>query len=261
MDTLQKNDNGNRNQKPVIRYLLYLLLIVVVVAGSALSRYTSTLAGRDFARAAAFAYEVTVEKNQKDPEVEGNSENKGRVFTDGSFSSVGSSSGVEFEASIYATTKLQLLDKEDEAEFNDVARVIDVEFSNKSEIMVDALIEGMTETDKQENGIVWCLFNEGELDSKKTIYDNVLNQLGYDSRAEVPDDYDALKVEIQSKNVSTLTRWNNSAALEPNTGTKTLTVVVWAEHEGVENYIGWDFTDVNSLDQKMKIDFAVTQVD
>jgi len=251
MNTIQKNENKNKSS--VIRYLLYLLLVVSLVSGVAFSRYSSTAAGQDSARVATFAYEVAVELNDSDPEKRAKGE---REFTSDSFLST-DVTPAKFDVSIYATSKLY---EAGECEFDDVARVFDLKFSNHSEVKIRALLRSMTEM--QENGIVWCLFNEEDFDSQKNIYDNIVKQLGYDSLSEVPDKYSALETELQDKNTDTLDAWDSSAALEPNEGTKTLTFVIWAEHDGVKDYADWDFTsEEGPFEQSIEIKFTVTQVD
>ena len=253
MSDIRQNDNDNKS--PVIRYLVYLLIIVTVVAVVAFSRYATSLSGEDSARAAAFDYEITVKLNEKDPELA--AKNKGREFTEGKFSSSDPSADVNFAASIYATSKLK---EAESCEFDDVARVIDVKITNNSEVAVDAIIRTITEiagtTDNK--GIVWCLLNEGEFNTDLTIYKNLLNRLGYNDFNAVPDNYAELKEKIKAKNAAALSDWNNDAALAPGGGTKTLTFVFWAEHEGAADY-GWDFE--SELEQSIDIKFIGSQID
>ena len=259
MGDIQQNKNNNK--RPVARYLLYLLVAVMIITGAALAKYASSLSGTDTARVAKFDYEISVSRNGLDTiddpyddkiEFVDSSTNSNALNT----TTDNDTKQVEFLVSLYATS--MLADAEN-CEFDKVARVIDVTFTNSSEVMVKAIIQYITEIAKVSgdsgSGIVWCLFNEGEYNG----YNDILVKLKYTSISAVPS-YNTLIDKLNDANEETLAAWNADAALDPNTGEKTLTIVFWAEHEAV-TASGWDFTGSSPLEQSIKIDYAVTQVD
>lgn len=259
MGDIQQNENNNK--RPVVRYLLYLLAVVIIIVGAALAKYVSSLSGTDTARVAEFDYEISVSRNELDEITKPDDGlidfNKTTLNT----TTDNDTKQVEFLVSLYATS--MLADTEN-CEFDEVARVIDVKFTNTSEVTVNAIIQYITEIDNVSgdsgSGIVWCLFNEGEY----TGYNDILGKLKYTSTSAVPS-YNTLIDKLNDANDKTLEDWNNAAALNPNGRAKTLTIVFWAEHEAVAAS-GWDFEepgDSNSgpLEQSIVIDYAVTQVD
>ena len=264
MGDIQQNENNNK--RPVVRYLLYLLTAVLIITGAALAKYASSLSGTDTARVAKFDYGISVSRNEKDKI---DDPYDGLIdFVDGG--TLNTTTGndtkqVEFLVSLYATS--MLVDAEN-CEFDEVARVIDVTFTNTSEVTVNAIIQYITEIEKVNgdsgNGIVWCLFNE---DDSYTGYNDILGKLGYASTSSVPADYDTLIGELNDANDKTLEDWSNAVALNPNGSAKTLTIVFWAEHEAVAAS-GWDFEEPETgngssgpLEQSIYIEYAATQVD
>jgi len=270
MRNIQQNEN---NKLPVVRYLLYLLVVVTIIAGAAFAKYISSLSGTDKARAATFDYEINVSRNTLDKIT--NPDDDKIAFVDSNSvptalntTTDNPSKQVEFLVSLYATS--MLADAEN-CEFDEVVRVIDVTYSNNSEVTVNAIIsDTLSNIDEignvaggTGNGIVWCLFNE---DDNYADYDDILTKLGYASISSVPSGYDLLIDNLNAANAKTLAAWNADAVLAPNTGEKTLTIVLWAEHEAITAY-GWDFEELvnNSssgpLEQSIDINYAVTQVD
>ena len=264
MGDIQQNEN--KNKRPVVRYLLYLLAVVIIIVGAALAKYVSSLSGTDTARAAKFDYEINVSRNGLDTIDDPYDAKIDFNMTDGVGLNATTGNGsqqVEFLVSLYATS--MLADAEN-CEFDKVARVIDVTVTNTSEVTVNAIISYIDEIFKVEgdtgNGIVWCLFNESD---SYADYNNILGKLGYTNTSSVPADYDTLIGELNDANEATLVDWNADATLDPNGNSKTLTIVFWAEHEAVAAS-GWDFEEPGTsnngpLEQSIYIDYAVTQVD
>jgi len=261
MGDIQQNENNNK--RPVVRYLLYLLAVVIIIVGAALAKYVSSLSGTDTARVAKFDYAINVSRNTLDEIT-----NPDDGLIEFNKTALNTTTGndtkkVEFLVSLYATS--MLADAEN-CEFDEVARVIDVKFTNTSEVTVNAIIQYITEIEKVNgdsgNGIVWCLFNESD---NYANYNNILGKLGYTSTSSVPADYDTLIGKLNTANDKTLEDWNNAAALNPNGSAKTLTIVFWAEHEAVAAS-GWDFEEPGTsssgpLEQSIYIEYAATQVD
>jgi|GEM_PF-2037617 len=268
MDDIQQN--RNKRKRPVVRYLISLLAGVTIIAGVALSRYVSSVSGTDTVRAAQFDYEIHISRNTYDKigapydakiEFIDNSNNPADLNTITS----NDTKQVEFLVSLYATS---MLADADACQFDEVVRVIDVTFTNTSEVAVNAIISNIADISKVDggigtgNGIVWCLFHEAD---NYTGYGDILGKLNYPGTSSVPADYDILIDDLNKANAKTLADWNADNVLEPNTQEKTLTIVFWAEHEAVADS-GWDFEKLvnNSsgpLDQSIHIDYAVTQVD
>ena len=269
MGDIQQNENNNK--RPVVRYLLYLLVAVTIIAGAALAKYVSSLSGTDTARVAEFDYEINVSRNKLD---EISNPDDGLIeFVDSSTdpdalntTTDNDSQEVKFLVSLYATS--MLADAEN-CEFDEVARVIDVKFTNTSEVTVNAIIRYIDEIEKVAgdsagNGIVWCLFNAAD---NYADYSDILKKLGYADTSSAPADYNTLISDLNAANDETLEDWNNAAVLDPNRSSKTLTIVFWAEHEAVTDS-GWDFEEPETgnsssgpLEQSIKIDYAVAQVD
>ena len=254
MGDIQQNEN---NKRPVVRYLLYLLVVVTIIVGAALAKYVSSLSGTDTARAAKFDYEISVSRNTSD-KIDDSYDDKIEFVDGGTLNTTigNGSQQVEFLVSLYATS--MLADAEN-CEFNEVARVIDVTFTNTSEVTVSAIIQHIDEISKvvggSGNGIVWCLFNEGDY----TDYNDILRKLSYADTSAVPG-YNTLIDDLNTANDVTLADWSDAAVLDPNTGKKTLTIVFWAEHEAVTAH-GWNFDGSRPLEQSIDIDYAVAQVD
>jgi len=262
MGDIQQNENNNK--RPVVRYLLYLLAAVTIIAGAALAKYVSSLSGTDTARVAKFDYEINVSRNTFD-KIDDSYDGK-IEFVDSSTNpnalnttTDNDSQQVEFLVSLYATSMLADADK---CEFDEVARVIDVIFKNNSEVTVNAIpsiaeIKEVADDGSAGNGIVWCLFAEGEYTGE---YNDILGKLNYADTSSVPTDYNTLIDDLNTANAATLADWSDAAVLEPNGSSKTLTIVFWAEHEAVTAF-GWDFDGSSPLEQSIDIDYAITQVD
>ena len=250
MGDLQKNEN--KKKRPVVRYLLYLLVVVTIIAGAVptLAKYATSVSGTDTARAAKFDYELNVSRNALDKIT--NPSDGLIAFNANTLNTTttNDTKQVEFLVSLYATS---MLADAGNCKFDEVARVIDVTFTNTSEVTVNAIIQSIDDI-ATGNGIVWCLFNEGD---NYTGYGDILTKLGY-TTSTVPT-YSTLIADLNTANAATLAAWNAAATLAPN-GSKTLTIVFWAEHEAVADS-GWNFDGSSPLEQSIDIDYKVTQVD
>lgn len=249
----KNGENENMNRRPVIRYLIYLLVAAILVAGAALSRYATTLSGTDTARVATFDYEVTVE-DKDDNEVD--------VASDGL-------------ATMYATAKLSDADN-CLFEEDGVTVVRQIIFTNKSEVAVNAAISGILDMNNAD-GIAWCLFDENDgfdplqITSTTTYIEDAitkkLKDFGYPS---IPADYSNLINALIDVNKQTIKEWNLNADLDTAvsstlSNTRTLTIVFWAEHDGVKAYktdkgINPDANNPITI-SGLNLRFTVTQID
>lgn len=255
-------NSEKKNKRPVLRYMMYILLVVSLVAGVAFSRYVTELSGNDSARAAQFDYAISVERNAADEltaPFDGYTDYWAFDGGDGLNTSIagGRNTTAEFDVALYATTKLS---DPDAGNFDSTARVIDVTVTNNSEVAVRTLIKNLMEipkidsTDTDNQGIVWCLF-----DGAYSGYDDIWAKL--QAQGYTPaDDYNSLIEELNIANEKTLAAWNNDAVMAPGASEKTLTIVIWAEHSAVLDD-GWNFDGSSPLNQTIDINYTVTQVD
>jgi len=229
--------NDNKKKLPVIRYIIYLLLVTSIVTGVSLSRYITTLTGTDKARVAEFSYEITGPLEQE----------KEGVY--------------ESYVPIYATSKLTEADK---CMFDDVAVVREVVVINNSEVAVHAGISNIYDMTTAK-GIVWCIFDEDDSfdpDASTTAIETAIKEKLTDSGyATVPSGYNDLVNALINTNQKTIDAWNSKADIgfSPN-NTRTLTAVFWAEHDGImANWV--DDTDLNDFFTDFTLTFNVIQID
>ena len=236
MDNIQKNEN--KNKKPVIRYLIYILLVTIIVVGVSFSRYATTLSGKDTARVASFEYEIT-----------GPATEELRIYIP-----------------IYATAKLSV-DPDDDCMFDDdgVSVIREVNVTNKSEVAVRASISAIADMSAAK-GIVWCIFDQSDtaalaLINTNKVEDAIIQKLKDTGYTTIPPDHDDLVTALIDTNQRTITGWNNNARLGIGTNnTRKLTVVFWAEHDGIMEY--WpDTRAIEKFDTDFSLGFTVTQID
>lgn len=217
----------NIKEAPVLRYMVYLLIVTSIITGVTFSRYATSFSVRDTARVAQFVYDVAI----TDPHT---------------------TETVTVDPAIYATVKLA--DAEN-CLFDEVATVREITVTNESEVAVDT---NLTIRDIDDSGIVWFIYNGSYADMMSND-DNMYAMLKSALTSTDTTDFNALRNALQAINQQAIEEWNDDGELGFSTTNKakTLTMVFWAEHDQAM-VKGWDDHDLVS---DVDLTVTVSQID
>ena len=218
------------NEFPIIRYLVYFLIVTAIIAGVTFSRFVTSNSSGNSAHAAKFSLNY--------------------VITDPNSEDI-----LKLNPSIYATCKLS---DAVNCDFDNIALLRTIEITNASEVAVNISLSIADSNNMSGNGMVWCVLDQLPTDGK--IAQAITTKLNN----AIPPGFSELQSALKSENNNTFALWNADADLDSvdtinGNSSKVITIAFWTEHDIFAQMEQPSDLATTTLDFKLTV--VATQID